>query len=199
LAVDYPLAPENYLPDTIEKVAQLYENLISIEKISPKKIIFMGDSAGGGFSLLLLQALKRNGSPQPNAAVLMSPFTDLSATAKSYETNKHVDVMVTKETLVYCGTLITNGKEEDLTSERFSPIYGSFEGLPPMKFFVGGSEILLDDTLVVAQKAKESGVQVDLVLAPYLIHVYPCFYNLFPEAMDGFRQIDEYIRKRLDQ
>jgi acetyl esterase/lipase len=49
-----------------------------IAPIAASDIILMGDSAGGGMCLSLLQLIREMGLPMPAAASLMSPWVDLT-------------------------------------------------------------------------------------------------------------------------
>lgn len=46
--------------------------------ISPSKIVFAGDSAGGGLCITVLTILRDMGLPMPAGAVLISPWVDLT-------------------------------------------------------------------------------------------------------------------------
>lgn len=46
--------------------------------IPPSKIVFAGDSAGGGLCITVLTILRDMGLPQPAGAVLISPWVDLT-------------------------------------------------------------------------------------------------------------------------
>ena len=75
----YRLAPEHPFPAAIEDSVTVYRWLLA-EGISPSRIVFMGDSAGGGLCLATLIALRDQGIPLPAAVVALSPWTDLKCT-----------------------------------------------------------------------------------------------------------------------
>ena len=64
-----------------------------------------------------------------------------------------------------------------------------------MYFSVGASEILLDDTLVAAEKAYKEGVDVEVEIKPFMCHVYPVFVNIFPKALYCVVRPSEFLNK----
>ena len=63
-----------------------------------------------------------------------------------------------------------------------SPLYGDYAGLPPLIFYVGDSEILLDDTLRAAEKARAAGVKVESHVFEGVPHVWQIMARIMPEA-----------------
>eukprot|EP00659_Diplonema_papillatum_P011198 gene11198-17223_t len=92
LAVRYRLAPEYPLPAAVEDAVKVYEKVL--EKTEPRLVSFSGDSAGGGLTLLTLQALRDAGKPLPGCACCISPYTDLKVRGKSHKTNFEKDIML---------------------------------------------------------------------------------------------------------
>jgi acetyl esterase/lipase len=62
---------------------------------------------------------------------------------------------------------------------------------------VGDHETLLDDARVLAANAEDAGVDVELWVAPEMIHVWHAFAGLVPEADDALARLSEWIKKRL--
>jgi len=200
LFVDYKLAPESPLPNIIGEAIQAYQWLLYTTKIDPSKVIVMGDSAGGGLGLLLMQHIRgitnpRYYAPQPAAAVLLSPYTDLAASGKSVETG--ADVMIFLPVLKNVARIAVGSNIEMQTSPLVSGLYGTFEGLNPLYIVVGTTELLLDDSLRVVVKAKAAGVEVILEQKEELGHVYPIFLPYLPEATETLNNIQKFIHKRL--
>lgn len=190
---EYRLAPEHKYPAALDDSVTAYRWLLD-QGIAPSKIAFAGDSAGGGLCLATLLALKDRGLPLPAAAVAVSPWTDLKCTGDSYRTNA-------KKCLSPQGTWTAFSKhyagDQDLTLPGISPLYGDLAGLPPLLIFTGGDEILLDDAVKFAEKAKAAGVDVTLRVGEGLFHCYPVMAPLFPEATQAMAEIGEFIKKHL--
>jgi acetyl esterase/lipase len=73
-------------------------------------------------------------------------------------------------------------------------LYGTYEELPPLMMFIGGHEILYDDTLRVADKAKKAGVNVTLEIDEAMPHVYPVFAGILPEGKRALDQIALFVK-----
>jgi monoterpene epsilon-lactone hydrolase len=189
LVIDYRLAPENPFPAALEDALQAYDYLLS-QDYQPSNIVFAGDSAGGGLCLATLLALKEKGLPLPAAAAVLSPWTDLMLTGKSYQTNKKKcispDGCAENASRMYAG-------ENDRRNPLISPLYGNLQGLPPIHMSAGGNEILLDDAKSFAEKARNEGVEVMLRIDRGMCHCYPVFGNLFQESKLALGEICQFL------
>ena len=114
-----------------------------------------GDSAGGGLAFALTMYLRDHQMPLPCGIVAMSPWTDLTASGESYESNFEKDAMFgkTKESIIYINDY---SGEEEKTNPYISPAFGDFRHFPPVLIQVGSNEMLLSDALTVAEKLKEA-------------------------------------------
>lgn len=170
LSVDYRVAPEDPYPAALEDAYAAYQWLLEMG-CRGSQIIVAGDSAGGGLALALCLYLKDKGEPLPKKLVLMSPWTDLAATGDSYETNFEKDPLFgnTTDSMIYSNAYYG---EKDPKTPYISPLYGNYEGFPPMLFQVGGSEMLLSDSARAAKKAKAAGCEVQLTIYDEMFHVF---------------------------
>ena len=82
----------------------------------------------------------------------------------------------------------------DPRDPRASPLYADLRGLPPMLLFVSRHEILRDDTLRLAERAKAAGVKVELVVRDRLPHIWPIFVSLLPEAREAFVTVASFAQ-----
>ena len=190
---EYRLAPEHSYPAALEDSISAYQWLMA-QGVSPSHIVFAGDSAGGGLCLALLLALRDKKIPMPAAAVALSPWTDLKCAGESYQTNA-------KKCLSPEGTWTAFSKhyvgKNDPGLPYISPLYGDLHGLPPLLIHVGGDEILLDDSIRFAEKAKKAGVDVTLKVGEGMFHCFPVCAPLFPEATQAMEEICDFIKKHL--
>lgn len=193
LLFEYRLAPEHPFPAAIDDSLTAYQWLLG-QGVSPSDIVFAGDSAGGGLALALLLAVRDQGMPLPAAATVMSPWTDLKCTGESYQTK--AKVCLSPE-----GTWTAFSKhyaaDNDPCRPWISPLYGDLHGLPPILMHVGEDEILRDDSMRFAEKAKEAGVDVTLRVGEGMFHCYPVCAPLFPEATSAMEEICRFIRMHL--
>ena len=194
LLFEYRLAPEHPYPAAIDDSVTAYRWLL-YQGVSPSNVVFAGDSAGGGLCLALLLALKDQGIPLPAAAVALSPWTDLKCTGESYFSNA-------KKCLSPEGTWTAFSKHYvgdcDPALPWISPLYGDLRGLPPVLIFVGSEEILRDDSVRFAQKAKDAGVNVTLKVGDGLFHCFPVCAPFFPEATQAMNEICAFIKNAIN-
>ncbi len=83
LALDYRLAPEHPFPAAVEDCLAGYRYLLQ-QGVDPRKLVLVGDSAGGNLIPATMLALREAGDPLPAGAALMSPATDLAERVGSY-------------------------------------------------------------------------------------------------------------------
>ncbi len=199
LSVDYRLAPEAPFPAAVEDAVNVYTWLS--EQVGSEQIIVGGDSAGGGLTLALLLEIANHylsdghTLTQPCAAFCISPVTDLAKTGASFLGNAHLDPAMVPASSAELAKLYA-GTEENLTHPLASPLYGDYQGLPPLMITVGTWEILLDDSLRVADKAKNAGVQVELEVGQDLMHIWPYFVGVYPEAAETVANIGAFNKRQ---
>jgi monoterpene epsilon-lactone hydrolase len=192
LLFGYRLAPEHPFPAAIDDSVTAYRWLLA-QGIAPSHIVFIGDSAGGGLALAALLALKDKSIPLPAAVVALSPWTDLKCIGESYRTAK--DPLSPGESwTVFSKYYVGDG---DPSNPWISPLYGDLHGLPPMLIYVGEHEVLLDDSIRFAEKAKDASVNVTLKVGKGMFHCYPVCAPLFPEATQAMEEICVFIRNQI--
>ncbi len=195
-AVDYRLAPEHPYPAALDDCINAYGALLA-RGFPPQNIVVAGDSAGGNLTLALALRLKAEGKKQPAALVVLSPVTDLTASGESYKTNAKSDVVFTPDLLGRFAPLYA--ADTDLKKPFVSPLFGDVRGLPPTLFQVAGSELLLDDSVRMAKKMQNAGVDATLDIWPGLWHVWHLSDNALPEAVKATEKAAEFIKMHLPE
>ena len=191
LTPDYRVAPENPYPAALEDAVASYQWLMD-KGYFGEQIILGGDSAGGGLAMALCMYLKDHHMPMPCGIVAMSPWTDLTASGESYETNYEKDPLFgnTKESLIYVNDYAGN---HDKMDAYISPLFGNFKEFPPMLIQVGSIEMLLSDSVSVAAKARQQGVKVRLSVYEGMFHVFQMAYLNIPESKRAWAEVGKFI------
>lgn len=194
ISLDYRLAPEHPFPAALDDAVAAIRALRT-HGVDPRSLGIAGDSAGGGLALAAMMAIRDAGEPVPGAAALFSPWTDLAATGDSLKQNEEIEAMlpvhlVREAGMLYAGTA-------SLEHPYVSPFYGDFEGMPSLLILASASEILLDDSLRVVQKAREAGVAVECEIWRGLIHAWPVAGPAMREARDAIGAAGAYFARRI--
>jgi monoterpene epsilon-lactone hydrolase len=171
--LDYRRAPENPFPAAVTDAVAAYHQLAA-DGVAPERMAVAGDSAGGGLVMALLLALRAEGSRLPAAAVLLSPWVDLTQSGASYRERVDRDPMLSREALDVLADHYLAGTHP--RTELASPLFAAdLSGLPPLRIEVGEHEVLLDDATRLAERASAAGIDVTLTVWPEMIHVFQAF------------------------
>lgn len=191
LTIDYRVAPEAPYPAALQDAYAAYEWLLEQGWFS-EQIIVAGDSAGGGLALALCHYLKDQGRQLPCGIVAMSPWTDLTASGESYDTNYERDPLFgrTRDSLIYNREYVG---ENDPMLAYISPLFGDFREFPPMLLQVGSYEMLLSDSVETAAKARAQGVRVRLSIYEGMFHVFQMAAKMLPESKRAWIEIGKFI------
>ena len=171
LTVDYRVAPEHPYPAALEDALLAYDWLLE-RGYTAKQIIIAGDSAGGGLTLATALYLRDHDMPMPAALITMSAWTNLNykRMAPAYVGDHRAD------------------------DPYISPVYGEYDGFPPMLMQVGGDERLLNDTLRVADKAKAAGVPVQQTTYDGMFHVFQMLFPELPDANEAWNEVEAFLQ-----
>ncbi|MBQ59131.1 MAG: alpha/beta hydrolase [Euryarchaeota archaeon] len=178
-SVDYRLAPEHQYPAALDDALTAWKHIVSQNRNC--NIILAGDSAGGGLGLALMMYLRDNNEQLPDGLVLFSPWTDLTCSGETYETKAKYDPMFSTN-MPKDSANIYVPEDVKKTDPYVSPLYGNFTNLPRTLVLVGDNEILLDDSRLFAQKAEESGVDIEIDIWPSMFHDWWLFGSFIPET-----------------
>ena len=199
LAVDYRLCPEHPLAAGLEDAVTAYRWLLA-QGIDPGRIVVAGDSAGGGLTFRTLVALREAGDPRTAGAVTISAWTDLTASGESYKTNRATDWLfggngagnapAPEWTL---GSLLG---ETELDAPEKSPLFAELHDLPPLLVMVSSAEMVLDDSVSIAERARAAGVDVTLDVWDDMIHIWPWFAHFLPEGRTAIEQIGAFVQEQ---
>jgi acetyl esterase/lipase len=80
-----------------------------------------------------------------------------------------------------------------------SPVYADLSMLPPLLIQVGSDEILLSDSIRIAERAREAGVETTLDVWDNMWHVWHFFAGKMPEANSAINHVSRFIHEHLNK
>ena len=190
LLVDYRLAPENPFPAAVEDAVAAYRWVLD-RGVAPSRVVFAGDSAGGGLSAALLLAARDAGLPLPAGAIVLSGWVDLTNTAGTYTANAETDRLFSLASAEEAAGLYLQG--QDPRHPHASPLFGDWAGMPPLLVMNGSVEVLHDDSVGLVAAARAAGVTVTHTVYPDMPHVWQTHYPAFPEAVAAVEEMAGFI------
>jgi acetyl esterase/lipase len=203
LAIDYRLMPEHPrlagLLDCRSAYLWMLDN--GPDGAAPARAVFVGgDSAGGNLTLSLIAWVRDRGHRAPDAALALSPATDMSLGSPSLKTNLHSDAMlgpmfgklakVPRVPMVW-GTWAQHRMHP--LDVRMSPLHGDLSRLPPLLVQASTAEMLLDDARRYVAKARAAGSPAKLQTWDHVPHVWQIFNPELPEAREALAQIGSFL------
>ena len=182
LAVNYRMLPKHTIDMALDDCHDAFRWLRG-KGYRPEQIAVAGDSAGGYLALALTQRLCHNGE-RPAALALLSPLLQLAGErprAHGPMLPHHAFAALTALIDAHDGLL-------------YEPLEHITADLPPTLIHVSGSEELLHDARLAAEKLAEVEVPAEVRVWPGQIHVFQLAAGLVPEATRSLRQIGDFVR-----
>lgn len=190
LLPEYSLAPENPFPAGVDDCVSVYRGLLR-SGIDASDVVIAGDSAGGGLCMASLLTLRASAEQMPAAAVLLSPWLDLTGSGDSMRTRARADPWFKPEEMYRVAAMYC--PDGELGRPLVSPVFADAGGLPPVLIQVGDHEILLSDSIRLADNISEAGGKVTLQVWPEMWHVFQFFVGQMPESKRAIGDIASFI------
>jgi acetyl esterase/lipase len=150
---DYTLAPGGTAETEVPRVARFISQ--TIDEQGAENVSVLGDSAGGGLALVAAQELVRHGFSTPGRLVLLAPWLDVSM---SDPRSAQID-----DPLLDVATAARDGRlwagELRTMDPRVSPLFGSFDDLPPTAVYSSSRDMLVIDALRLRDRVLAEGLQ----------------------------------------
>ena len=194
VGLEYRLAPEHPYPAALEDALAAFDALVE-SGTDAAQIVLAGDSAGGNLALSVQLALRDRGGPQARAALLISPWCDLTASRPSCRTGDALDYGQTSFLLQhardFAGVL-------PLDDPRVSPLNADLAGLSPLFVVTGSAERLFDECRELVELARQAGVQAELCVAEDMPHNPPAMADFHPNAERAFAKCGLFVAQQLN-
>jgi acetyl esterase/lipase len=85
--------------------------------------------------------------------------------------------------------------DHDPQNPLISPLFGRLQGMPPLLIYAGENEVLRDDAVRFAEKAREEGVDVTLKVWQGMVHAFPIYAGFVPEGKAAIIEIGRFFQK----
>ena len=186
----YRLAPEAPYPAALDDALTAYRYLLE-KGYLPGQIALCGESAGGGLCYALCLKLRELDMDQPGGIIGISPWTDLTASGESYETNRETDPSMSVDVLNYYADCYTHDRKDPFVS----PLFGDLSCMPPSLLFAADNEIMKSDAALLHGKLLSLGRKSIFISKPDRWHGY-LLYGL-KEDDEDFDRINLFLNEHL--
>ena len=197
LALGYRLAPEHPFPAAVRDSVPAFAWMTANGPDGPGNAaaaFVAGDSSGGGLAIATLVKIRDLGDRQANAAIAISPWTDLTLSGKSWQSRKDLDVWIRRDfTEQLIDWVLPNGGRNQ---PLISPVFANLEDLPPLYLIAGDHEVMRDDTTRLAALGRMMNVDVTAEIYPEMLHIFPIFPRL-PEAREAMEKMGRFLRTQV--
>lgn len=198
VSVEYRLATDAPFPadidDTYHGLSHLFEHADKLG-LDPRKIVIMGESAGGGLAARLALKTRDIGKYRPAGQVLVYPMLDhRTGTKASPHKNPHAGEFLWTARLNRLGWRTLRGGQT--IPEKQMPYYSAataknLRDLPRTFMMVGTLDLFANEDIDYANRLVKAGVPTDFLL---IDGVYHAFELIRPDTP----QTQRYLKARTD-
>ncbi len=191
LNVGYRLAPQASIEEAVADGLDGYRFALA-QGFAPERIVLAGDSAGGLMAADVALAARDAGLPVPAGQALMSPLTSSDMDLKYRALQDHRDVMFPFMTVkfIYDVFATVNGTRPP----PVMPPEADLRGLGPFLLQAGTHEMLLNDTIVFAERLREQNVEVWVQQWHKAMHMFQLSFDVNPDARRAVDEVAAFIR-----
>ena len=191
---DYPLTPKYTYKDVFNMIEPLYRKIV--KEVGAENLILMGDSAGGGMALALMEKLINEKEMMPSKTILLSPWLDVTLdNPKITKELQKKDPTLIKDALKIAGKAYSG--EDGMDNYLVNPILGEIKGLKNIVIFTGTHDILNPDARKFYKRAQKENVKIDYREVENAIHIWMTYRGRKKEykSEETFKEILDLLKK----
>jgi acetyl esterase/lipase len=189
-AADYRLAPEFPFPAAADDILAVTSQLLS-DGFAPERLIFAGDSGGGGLLGTVLRRISLSSTKRPAAVLLFSPEVSLTLSEDSVTENAPLDILPWNIPV----NSYLHGIDPD--DQRVDVLLDDLSGWPPTFLVYGGDEMFRDAIRLLVEKLEADGVRYEALEVEGMFHVFPFLLPWARESRDAYRRAGDFVRAAL--
>ena len=186
-SMEYTQFPEGEHPEELVDAIRAWKGLLG-KGYKAENIILFGESGGAMICLMLTLWLKDHQKTLPEKVCVFSPPTNLLTENESRTAREERDPMIHENVNEELAPFFSR---EDMASKYVSTVNADFEGFPKLLINVGSEEVLFDDSVLLAEQARQAGVDVELKIWDELFHVFTIFPA--PETEEALQYIGSFL------
>ena len=184
--IEYPKAPEHGFQDICATVLEAIRAFRRNARGQGQSVFVVGDSAGATLALLTCLALDRVDQPD-GVGLLYGPYCP-SMNLRSHRELAQAGSLTDERMAWFWGNFLGEGGE---FPELFS--HAHLNRLPPLFLTCGGLDLLLDDTLDLAEALTIADRDVSMVIVPEMPHGFLQMVQHVAEARLAAQRFYDWI------
>jgi acetyl esterase len=197
LSVDYALAPEHPFPAPLNDCIAALRWAMSEGAglgIDPQRVALVGDSAGANLSLAACLALRESGSRQPRGAALLYGGYSLDFNTESQRAyGGGAYFLGTVEMQRYWNDYLPDQAARQ--NPLAVPMLATLDGLPPLYVAACEFDPLLNESQLLAERAKAAGVDCELRLWKGVVHAAVSLMGWINAMGPEVDRVGEFLRR----
>jgi len=174
VGVDFRLPPEHPFPVPVDDCYAAFQWTASHARElggRADRIGIGGGCTGANLSTAVTILARDAGGPMPAAQCLFAPTFDQRCEYKSYYENSGPGYSLTRDDAWFVNHQYCQNWAEDAFDWRASPVLTpSLKGMPPTLIHVGEWDVLRDEAVFYANRLRDAGCDVKLVVQPQQSH-----------------------------
>lgn len=200
-SVDYALAPENPFPEPLDEcvaVTEFIANTATLRGIDVNRLALAGDSAGANLALGAALDLRESRPELIKALLLFYGVYGANLDTASYRTFGNGQFGLSRADMAaYWDAYAPDAVNR--ADPRAVPLLADLTGLPPVFLAAAGLDVLLDDTLAMAERLREAGVPFDLKRYEGVCHGFIGLGRVVDAANTAIADAALFMRGYLEQ